>query len=41
MQARQKREERYQQEIGDLLVKDTEEYNSLKIKVRPSEERSH
>ena len=33
MQAKQQREEKYQQEISDLLVKDTEEYNKLKIKL--------
>ena len=33
MQAKQKREEKYQREIDDLLVKDTEEYNKLKIKL--------
>ena len=33
MEAKQKREEQHQREIDDLLVKDAEEYNKLKIKL--------
>lgn len=42
MTMKQEREEQYQREIDDLLVKDAEEYNKLKIKleVRSREKRS-